>query len=31
MFTRFVWADEDDKDYYVYFKGNKVYDIKGPN
>ena len=31
MFTRFVWADEDDKDYYVYFKGNKVYDTKEPN
>ena len=31
MFTRFVWADEDGKDYYVYFKGNKVYDTKEPN
>jgi len=31
MFTRFVWADEDDNDYYVYFKGNKVYDTKEPN
>ena len=30
MFTRFVWADEDGKDHYIYFKGNKVDSTEEP-